>query len=509
MKRVVSSLLLLAGVFLLAGCQKGLFERKGGVEVRFTVDSSPKTKTAYDGGSYGGYDRIAWIDGDQVLIWGDNAHVNGSDVIVRNASYDIDANTIQNNNSKSTANLVLKETGGLIFDENANTYNFAAIYPATGFSTISMTDDGIVKSVKPIIPASQTLTDGFPDMSKAVLIGTPVNVEFAQPVRLEFNPIYTMFQFTICAEKDMKVTGVDLISSKVINKEVEFGPSTMNGPYDLNFNFSQGWSISVPNEVTEENSKISATFATPIQLTKEEGATTTNTATFAVLAVPNDITGMHVVFHVITEDGEETRTLKVSYAKDDESGKYSKGDPINFEKCKKHNITGITLPANMSTNVVIDLQVIPWEDETGTVTYGVGQPAITSNALEYASGASDNEGSDRRINNHFAGSNPIHAYFYVFSPVGATWKMKISGDTDKFTVASPEATSSSSTELSGTVGSGTDYPGRVDFSITKNGATASNKIQFTFYVVVGGREISINSEIIRGSALTITGESDN
>lgn len=499
--------LLFAGVLLLAGCQKGFLERKGGVEVRFTVASSPQTKTAYDGGSYGGYDRIAWIDGDQVLIWGDNAHVNGSDAIVRNASYDIDGSSVQNSNSKSTANLVLKETGGLVFDEDADSYNFAAIYPATGFSAISMTDDGVVKSVKPSIPAAQTLTDGFPDMSKAVLLGTPVNVEFAEPVRLEFTPIYTMFQFTICAEKDMKVTGVDLISSKVVNNEVEFGPSTMNGPYDLNFNFTQGWSISVPNEVTEESSQISATFATPIQLTKEDGASTTNTATFAVLAVPNDITGLSVVFHVITDDGEETRTLRVSYAKDDEGGKYSKGDPVNFEKCKKHNITGITLPANMAPNVALDLKVIPWEDETGTITYGPGQPVVSAIALEYASGAAINEGEERRLNNNFANAtDPIKAYFYVFSPTDATWKIKIAGATDKFTVTSANATSTSAKELSGAVNGNTTNPGRVDFTIAMNGATATDKIQLTFSLMLGDREISIDSEIIRGKELTITGK---
>ena len=507
MKRARMFFLLFAGVLFLAGCQKGFNERIGGAEVRFTVASNPQTKTAYDGGSYNGYDRISWIDGDQILIWGDNARVRESDPAVRNAAYDIDGTSVQNNNNKSTAKLVKKETGGLVFDEGASSYNFAAIYPASGFSAITMTDEGVVTAVKPEIPAAQTLTDGFPDMTKAVLMGTPVNVEYMESVNLQFNPIYTMLQFSINAEKDMKVTGVDFISSKVENEGSTFGPSVLNGPYELRCSFTQGWSIIVPDEATEQNSKTTVTFASPIELTKSEGAATTNTASFAVLAVPQDITGLSIVFHVTTDDGDQTRTLTVSYAKDDANGHYRKGDPVNFEKCKKHNITGITLPANMAPNIALDLQVIPWEDETGTITYGPGQPVVSAIALEYASGAAINEGEERRLNNNFANAtDPIKAYFYVFSPTDATWKIKIAGATDKFTVTSANATSTSAKELSGAVNGNTTNPGRVDFTIARNGATASDKIQLTFSLMLGDREISIDSEIIRGKELTITGK---
>ncbi len=68
MKKARILFLLLAGVLLLAGCQK---EGKiGGKDaIRFTASSNPGTKTAYSGDVVNGYERIEWNMGDKNRIY--------------------------------------------------------------------------------------------------------------------------------------------------------------------------------------------------------------------------------------------------------------------------------------------------------------------------------------------------------------------------------------------------------------------------------------------------------
>ena len=135
---------------------------------------------------------------------------------------------------------------------------------------------------------------------------------------------------------------------------------------------------------------------------------------------------------------------------------------------------------------------------------------VNALALEFASGAAKTEGGSRRRNNNFADdTHPINAYFSVFSPNDAQWKIKVTGDTDKLLVTADDATSTTTDdglELTGDVG------GRVHFKVDRAaGATITDatQIQLNFYVVVDGREININSEITRANALTITGKVGN
>ena len=171
-------------------------------------------------------------------------------------------------------------------------------------------------------------------------------------------------------------------------------------------------------------------------------------------------------------------------------------------KCYNYDIQVI------DKSIKLTLKVIDWGDKSGTIAYGSGS-IITAMALEYSSGAAVTSGSGRRQNNYFANAtDPIKAYFSVYAPVGKTWKIKISGDTGLFTVTSEQATTSSSaTELSGPIGGADGNTGRVEFTIAKGAsATASNSIKLDFVVVDGNREMSMNSEITMGNALTITGQ---
>ena len=162
-------------------------------------------------------------------------------------------------------------------------------------------------------------------------------------------------------------------------------------------------------------------------------------------------------------------------------------------------------------SINLTLQVIPWDDWKGTVTYGTGTIA-TANALEYTSGAAVTTGGGRRRNNYFANAtDPIVGYFSVYAPSDGQWKIKVTGDTGLLTVTSPQAAKSETVdgtlEISGPIVDENGSTGRVYFNIARGSATASNSVQLNFYVVTkDGREISINSEVTRRNALTITGQ---
>ena len=494
--------ILLGGLALLvlAGCQKGLFENNGGRAVSFTANSGAITKAAY-GDAVGGKQRIDWQAGDRLVIFSDRAETPQGQKF---AVYTIDGESIQISGATSKAGLIRDEEAMLRYSEtDKDPYKFVGVYP---WSSGAKIEDGKV-TVNSIIPSEQTiLANGFPDMTKGPqLLSTPAVVDWYAPVSLNFAPNFTSFEFTLAAEKSMKLTGF----------YVESDSNVLHGGYvsELDFNATTpAWSTNVPSGDNRKFLKI--TFPTPLELTLPEGGTVTNSVKFGFYTFPIDITGLTFTFFLkFNEDGEEvnaTRKLRVTYAKSGDG--YNQGDPVKFVGGKKHDITGIVIPANLSQEIVIDLAVIPWDDASEdpyTITYGP-DAVVNALALEYASGAAITSGSGRRTNNNFANATDlIHAYFSVYSPVGngAKWKIKVTGATDKLIVSADDATSTTideGLELTGATG------GRVHFTIDRgtgaNAPTASDQIQLNFFVVLNGREINMNSEITRGGALTITGK---
>lgn len=498
--RIISRMLLLsAGIFLsLTGCQKGN-ENDGtsGKPVQFgAIVGAPGTRTGFSGDLIDNWERIDWKQGDQVLIWSDNA-ANRDNRPGKSAVYDII--NISAQGKESHAKITRSGEDGLVFLDEQRSYQFWGIYPANAVSTAPAAGE-----LSFSIPATQTAGD----MNNGVMLAYK-SIPSEQHVDLRFNPAFTAFTITVAAEVAMKINSFTMTSVERKNGANTFGPSVLNGPVAAKEQ-DGAWTYTVPT-ATESNTSISTTFATPLDLTLAEGATKTNEVTFILFAVPADITSLTLLFNVTVGDKAETRKVSISYAKDGNG--FAKGDPVSFAAMKKHNIKGLVLPASVNHDVVLDFQVMPWVDSEGTVTYG---PDAIANAvaLEYASGNANSSGS-RRTSNYFAdANNPIVAYFSVFAPENGTWKIKVSGATEKLTVTASQLplagqttapTVSSSIvdgvlELSGPIGS------RVEFKVARAaGAATSDEIQLNFYAVLNGREMSINSEVTRENALTITG----
>ena len=486
--------ILLGGLSLLvlAGCQKGLFENKGGRAVSFTATSGVNTKAAYGGtNSAGTLQRIDWWADDEIIIFSDRAETPQGRKF---ALYKVDGNTIQTSGATSKAGLIRDEEAMLRYSEtDKDPYTFVGVYPSSGTEIA----DGKV-TVTTLIPSEQIrLDNGFPDMTKGTqLLSNAAVVDWYAPVSLNFTPNFTSFEFTLAAEKSMKLTGF----------WVESDSNVLNGGYtsEIDLNAAKPeWSTNVPNG--DGRKTIQVTFNNPLEMTLPEGGTKTNEVKFGFYTFPINITGLTFNFRLEFQEGEQTvtatRKLRVTYAKTEDG--HNQGDPVNFVGGKKHNITGIVIPANLSNEVVIDLAVIPWDDASGAITYGP-DAGVNALALEYSSGAA-NTGNGRRTNNNFANdTDPINGYFSVYSPVnGAQWKIKVTGATDKLLVTADDATSATTDdglELTGATGGCVHFP--ID---TAEGASASDEIQLDFYVVLNGREINMNSEITRGGVLTITG----
>ncbi|MBO6030894.1 MAG: fimbrillin family protein [Prevotella sp.] len=504
MKSISKIILLGAGILLsLTGCQKE--NENGGSQgsgkpVQFgAIAGAPGTRTEFSGVVTDGWERINWKERDQVLIWSDNA-INRLERPGKSAVYDII--NISAQGKESHASIERAGEDGLVFLDEPSAYQFWGIYPASAVSSAPTAGE-----LSYSIPATQTAGD----MDNGVLLAY-ASVPGEQHVDLRFNPAFTAFSFTVAANVSMQINGLTMTSVERKNGANTFGPSVLSGTVAAKVEEGE-WKCTVP-AASESNTSISTTFTDPLVLTLPEGATKTNEVTFVLFAVPADITSLTMVFNVTVDGKAETRKVTISYAKDDPNGAYAKGDPVSFAGRKKHNIKGLVLPESVNHDVVLDFQVMPWVDSEGTITYG---PDAIANAvaLEYASGAFRMTGGSRRQNNWFANAtDPIVAYFSVFAPEGGSWKIKVSGATDKLTVTASQLplagqttapTVSSATvdgvlELSGPIGS------RVEFKVARaNDATASDEIQLNFYAVLDGREISINSEVTRLNALTITG----
>ena len=528
--------LLSAGIILsLAGCQKGPESSKTANLVKFQATSStPLTRTAYatgDNAVSGGVHRIDWKSGDKVLVWSDEAK-NQTDQATR---YTYEVGTISTSGAKSIAQAYDDNSQGLTWTEGVETFQFAACYPATGY-TITDGSDGNPSSLKATIPASQaiTFTDGFgcPDMSKAFMLAAPVSVSAKTLVDLQFSPYYTCFEINVSSTDEVKINSVTLISEARTNGTTTFGPSTVSGDFTATMSLadaSPAWAVTVP-AVTTANAQVVATFATPVELKKAQATDAkTNEVKFVVFAVPQDITSLTMDFNLTNAANEpEHRRATLTYKNADSN--HAAGDPVTFAARKKHNINGLTL-APINKDVELTLKVVEWEDETGSMTYGT-EAVANAVAIDFASGAGAT-GGKRRQNNWFSttydpgtgeepavDANPIVAYFSVFAPyetsgetVTTKWEITVTGAIDKMDVniSSPAPTEANGIKktvtadkivLSGPTGT------RVEFKVSRKAAvTANDKIQLSFGVVMNdGRRFSINSEITRADyALTIRG----
>lgn len=356
---------LLAGVLLsLTGCQKGSFG-KVGQEVRFgAVSGQPETRTSYSNSNEGekpettNWERIDWKKGDIFRVYSRvAARSNGSHFS------DYYVNSVTKAGQISKAGIENNEAGGLVWGEGEN--DFYALFPYNAFTVTD--NNGLVSAAKAEIPATQALTkaeDGeyYPDMNKAYMLAV-AKAEAKSTVELNFYPYFTAFEFEVCSDKNMNIKGFKMSSSDKVNG---FAATPLSGEFTATPAETK-WTVGNAPEISDENRSVTATFASPIELTLADGATKTNSAHFTVFAAPRDLTSITVEFTVEVDNAEETRSLFLSYAEGNKQGKTA-GTPIEFAACKKHYFKGMLVPGSLwkyTFNPTLD----EWVEVEGVTLY--------------------------------------------------------------------------------------------------------------------------------------------
>ncbi len=326
MKKTSYILLLFAGMILsLAGCQKG-DGVKYGKEVRFKAASAiPTTRTSYSGVDVPAgdqkWERIDWVEGEEILIWSDNAVNRYSDA--HHAVYQV--KDVHDDGKLSKASLTnAPGTNGLVYVSGTNNYSFWGISPKTTGTPEAGKASFEIKAAQQMagttVPAAVNNVTTLPvDMSNAWLVAAVTGASEGQSVEIPFYPAFTAFEFTFEGdpeyEGNINVTKVELVSDtklagSVVATLVPDGAST----YACTPTADPAFTLPA-NMYVSQTQKI----------------------VFTMFALPQKIVGLKLRIYAKV-DGEDvtfTGTMKHN------------GAPIELAACKKYRIKGVAVPGNL------------------------------------------------------------------------------------------------------------------------------------------------------------------
>lgn len=409
MKKTMTYLLLLAGILLLAGCQKEGRISGGKGEIRFVASARPETKTVY-GGYYkedddhnwqeanpddATWQSIDWVAGDEIRIYSDKAVRRvgfesgaASDALYHWADYsvtNVTAGTANNADGWSTAELVnLSNDGnytaedvgendrpgnGLMWPDASTSAKFYAIYPKNRLASGVPADEGTVANppaeeddpyhyalvgVSGKFPLLMPETQGFSEKGNIssygymTAFGQASRPDSDDPtnIKLQFSPDFTAFEIKVkSAGDEIGLKSFELIS----------GDKSLAGEYTIDYSSgtkSYTFPTSGGKTITVNLNGLSAG---------------TDYLTFTVLALPQEYNDLSVRF---TTSQDVTRTLALKYA-DPATG--TPGSNVTFSAGVKHRIYGLALP---NGELLISVGTAPW-DEVDPSTYTTIEDAST------------------------------------------------------------------------------------------------------------------------------------
>ena len=398
MKKIMLIASLIGGSLLLAGCQKEF--GKGG-EVRFVASSvaGPQTRAEYSGegttsGSLLTWERINWQTGDVLRIWSDAAktpdNANYSDYKV--SSFNVKSG----DNTRSQATVENAAEHGLNWDGVTGNCGFWAVYPA------SMAGTGTTNRVDLSIPGTQTPSDNV--LASAPMVAAVNGVEPESSVTLEFYPAFTAFEVTL-KSKDQEITlkKVTLISTS----------TALSGSYSATIAPNGGTVYNCP-ALSSTNGKVEYTFGSNTKITTDQSAT------FTILALPQQLKDMTIDFEV--EIGGLTAHRKLALSD-------SNGNTIEFNACSKHRIYGLAMPGDV-WQLTIQSDVNEWVVKDATTSFKE-QIGIRDISIE----------GETETENHYEAYNGYDKYYQIrtldmsvanphfvlkftpFAPLGGYWTL--------------------------------------------------------------------------------------
>ena len=515
--RNIFRILLSAGIVLsLAGCQKGTTPgQMNGKAVQFSAKSATfATRTSFSGegtvtdatkkaDEFGRnilkHERIDWVAGDKVLIASDNATLM-NDRNTHYATYTV-AN-VEDKGDISEADLEEMAGPDELFFTGADSYTFWGIYPASvGVGTdllqnkasftindaqemATATDEPIEVTVDEVTKKLTTLPS---DMTQAVMLALADN-QTEKSVEMEFYPAFTAFEFTL-----------NSATSDIILKELIIKRALDSETKDRSLAGTVAATIKTKGGSTFVNTP--SDKALTITFPENTTITTTDYVTFTVFALPEDIEGLNLEFH-LGADGSE-----IQYANLKQTVNGVKKN-INFEKCKKHCLRGIAVPGGWNFKyLTLDIDVLDWVDLESDISSGDGVQATQFNikgadnlrelkdaAVDADSSLSPTQKEEAKEANKayrqwwvFPAGNTVTVTYKIMMPLVGTWEVEPLGDTDAFSVTS------STGSLSGNLAGASATATYITLTITSN-ATDKKSLYLKTTVTSGGETYSLDSE---------------
>lgn len=377
MKKTTTYLLLLAGMFLLAGCQKGSVKEDAKSAVRFTAQSA-SVGTKADYGQYSTdktWQSIDWENGDQIRITSPeathryDANLHYAEYVVIGAAAGTSPGKTGNPSKAKLTNAGIPDpnndpgvpdpagsigdnVNGLVWG-NANSYHFFGIYPSPAVnSSITFPSGGTEYNMANLfLPNVQTYTQESatdmtldPDMNYAYL-GASVQVANGADVELVFKPFFTAFEFTLDCESDAVVLkGFELASdSKAMAGTYKAGMTPATDSWDSTVRISQS---------TTNTGGVSIVFAGDgLQLTKG------HPVTFTLFAIPVDYNDLKATVSVSEVGGTAVKRNTIALKKTDSA--------ITFGAFKKHVVKGLVNP-DFTKLIEINSLIVDWENQGST-----------------------------------------------------------------------------------------------------------------------------------------------
>ena len=515
--RNIFRILLSAGIVLsLAGCQKGTTPgQMNGKAVQFSAKSATfATRTSFSGegtvtdatkkaDEFGRnilkHERIDWVAGDKVLIASDNATLM-NDRNTHYATYTV-AN-VEDKGDISEADLEEMAGPDELFFTGADSYTFWGIYPASvGVGTdllqnkASFTiNDAQVMAAATEEPIEVTvdektkkLTTLPSNMTQAVMLALAED-QTEKSVEMEFYPAFTAFEFTLnSATSDIILK--ELIIKRALDSETK--DRSLAGAVAATIKTNGGSTfVNTPSDK-----------ALTITFPENTTITTTDYVTFTVFALPEDIEGLNLEFH-LGADGSE-----IQYANLKQTVNGVKKN-INFEKCKKHCLRGIAVPGGWNFKyLTLDIDVLDWVDLESDFSSGDGVQATqfavagASNLRDLKDAAVD---ADTSLNEDekkaakeankayrqywvFPADQEVTVTYKIMMPLEGTWTVEPCGDTGSFTVTA--STGALTGELAGADATATYITLKI-----KGTGTAQKTLYLKTTVTSGGETYNLDSE---------------
>ena len=295
------------------------------------------------------YERIDWVAGDKVRIFGDNVMTSGgapSEMVYKVTSPSIKTGDA----SRSSASLEKESAGVMGLHWGSGNADFYAVYPGNSPAKVSASNTPSNFDVTVKLPKEQNTftkttsgnhTEIRPDMELAAMLAVSRGVSPTPSVQLDFLPLVTTFRITIgnpSTTDDITINKVSICYTPLAST-----PKPMSGDYAVQYDKTSGTTLSShssgglqpvnTSSITNPEQEISVNLGTDaVTLTKNNG----NTLSVTLFVVPVMHKGLQLKVNLAK--GSEPAEDRILYLDKKQTTPFVPAEQLEFEPYKKYDI---------------------------------------------------------------------------------------------------------------------------------------------------------------------------